>query len=555
MSKKIFRSVMLVAMAVLVACVLVILGVLYTYFMNIERSQLQMELAMAAAAVEDTGEEYLETVAKDSHRLTLIDTDGTVLYDTQEDASTLENHADREEVQEAFAQGSGESIRFSTTLLQRTQYYATRLSDGTVLRVAMTQATTFRLLLTFIEPIILVIILAAILAFFLSKRVSKRVVLPLNQLDLDHPLDNDAYEELSPLLTRINRLHHQIDAQMRELDQKREELETVTDGMQEGLVFLNQEGIILSINAAAQAIFRTDESCIGKDFLTVERRRAVTTCIQTALEQGHGETSVEQNGREYLFRCSAILEDGTVRGLVVLVVDNTDRAFAERNRREFTANVSHELKTPLQSIIGSAELLENGMVKQEDVPAFIHTISQESSRLVALVNDIIRLSQLDEGVTLPWEDVDLMELARETVSELQDEAGQKQVTLSVQGEPVGLQGVRQLLSEVMFNLCDNAIKYNKPQGSVTLTLEEEGDQAVFRVQDTGMGIPEEHQERIFERFYRVDKSHSKATGGTGLGLSIVKHAVQYHGGTIHLESQVGAGTTITVTLPKAQGQT
>ena len=351
-------------------------------------------------------------------------------------------------------------------------------------------------------------------------------------------------------MKRINSQRTQIDEQMRDLERRTSQFEQITGSMNEGLVLLDDKGVILSINPAAQRLFGTDGTCVGRDFLTVDRTPTLNRAIQSTMADGHKEIRCERSGREYQFDISPIHAEGKVVGAVLLTFDVTEQAFAERNRREFTANVSHELKTPLQSIIGSAELMENGLVKEEDVPRFVGHIRQEAARLVTLIEDIIRLSQLDEGGELPREDVDLLALAQEAGSALQSAAQTAKVSVAVEGEPIHLTGVRRLLYEVVYNLCDNAIKYNVPGGSVTVIVSEVEKNAVLIVKDTGIGIPPEHQSRVFERFYRVDKSHSKASGGTGLGLSIVKHAVQYHGGKLELQSQEGKGTTVMVCLPK-----
>ena len=373
---------------------------------------------------------------------------------------------------------------------------------------------------------------------------------PLETLDLEAPLENDTYEELSPLLNRINRQRRQIDSQLEALRQKNDEFAQITRSMKEGLVLLNEQGTILSINPAAQKLFRTDRSCLNQDFLTVERSPEISAAIRSALNSGHSEYRLQRGGREYQLDISRIESGGRTAGAVLLTFDVTEQAFAERNRREFTANVSHELKTPLQSILGSAELLENGMVKAEDVPRFVGRIRTEAARLVALIEDILRLSQLDEGGPMPYETVDLLDLARETAASLHDAAAAKNVRLTVSGEAAPIYSVRRLLTETIHNLCDNAIKYNVDGGTAEVLVEPSETCVTLTVRDSGVGIPPEHQERVFERFYRVDKSHSKASGGTGLGLSIVKHAVQSLGGRIDLDSVPGHGTTISVTLPK-----
>ena len=550
MTKKIFHSILLVAGAVLLASLLVIMGCLYEYFGSVEKKQLRDELELASAAVERSGEEYLSGISSDRYRLTWIARDGTVLYDTVTDAESLENHADREEVRQAFTNGEGESTRYSSTLLQKTMYSAHKLRDGSVLRISISRATAGVLLVGMVQPILVVVIVAFILSAVLAKSLSRRIVRPLNELDLEHPLENDAYEELSPLLGRINRQHRQIDEQMMELERQKMEFSQITGSMREGLVLLDEKERVLSINPAAYKLFDADERSVGQDFLTIDRSHDIRQAIAEAMTQGHGEARAERGGCVWQFDVSRIASGDTAVGAVLLAFDITDRETAEQNRREFTANVSHELKTPLQGIIGSAELLENGMVQPDDVPRFVGHIRKEAQRLVTLIGDIIRLSQLDEGDEMPRETVDLLTLSQETASDLQAAAEQKNVSLSVEGESMRVNGVRRLLYEVIYNLCDNAIKYNVEGGSVKVSVGTEGGKAVVSVADTGIGIAPEHQSRIFERFYRVDKSHSKASGGTGLGLSIVKHAVQYHHGTVELKSEEGKGTTIRVLLPK-----
>lgn len=549
MTKKIFRSVFLASMTVLIASLVVVLGVLYGYFSQVQEDELRTTMELAVNGVEQMGQEYLETLNSDDFRFTLVAADGNVLYDTQSDAQTMENHADREEIREALVSGRGSSSRYSSTLTEQTIYYAQRLSDGNVLRISVDQATVLMLVIGMLQPTAFVIILAVVLSLILSRRMAKRVVMPLNELDFDHPLENDAYEELSPLLTRINRQHRQIDAQLKELQRKSDEFEQITRYMSEGLVLINDKNVVVSVNRAAMEIFHTDASCIGQDFLTIERSTDMSHAIQSALTDGHMEIRAERDGKEYQFDISRIESDGAVIGAVILAFDITEQAFAERNRREFTANVSHELKTPLQSIIGSAELIENGLVKQEDMPRFMANIHTEAVRLVALIDDIIRLSQLDEGDELPYESVDLLSVAKEVAASLHDAAAAGKVKLTVTGESVTIKAVRRLVSEIVFNLCDNAIKYNVQNGSVDVSVTSDGKDAVLTVCDTGIGIPVEHQSRVFERFYRVDKSHSKESGGTGLGLSIVKHAAAYHNAKIDMVSKVGQGTTVTVTFP------
>ena len=551
MSHKIFRSILLVAAAVLLASLLIIMSYLYEYFAGVQERQLGDELSLAAAGVESYGDEYLQTVRPGDYRITWIAADGTVLYDSTNPDTPEENHAGREEVKRALETGEGKSTRYSTTLLEKTIYYARRLKDGTVLRMSISGATTGYLALGVVQPTLIVFVLALILSSALAKRLAHRIVEPLNHLDLDHPLDNAAaYAELSPLLRRIYEQRVENAAQLRALKQKTDEFNQTIGSMKEGLVLLDENERILSINAAAKEVFSVEGDCVGQDFLTVNRDPDMTHALEKARSDRHSEIRRELRGRMYQFDMSRIESGGASIGMVLLAFDITEREYAERNRREFTANVSHELKTPLQGIIGSAELIENGMVQPQDVPRFVSHIHSEASRMVTLIGDIIRLSQLDEGDVMPREDVDVLAAAKEAVLNLSDEAAKRGITMTVDGTPVTVYGVRRLISEIAFNLCENAVKYNHDGGSVTVKVEAEGENAVLTVQDTGIGIPDADQSRVFERFYRVDKSHSKASGGTGLGLSIVKHAVMYHHGRVELRSATGEGTCVRVILPK-----
>ena len=549
MTRKIFLSIMAAAAVVLLCSVLIIMGCLYDYFGGVQERQLEDELALAQTGVECSGKTYLKALEGESYRLTWIAPSGEVLFDSQAEESSMENHAQREEVRQALETGEGQSSRYSSTLLEKTIYYAKKLADGSILRISISRATAGVLVMGMLQPMLVVLAAALILALVLAKRISARIVAPLNRLDLEKPLENDTYEELSPLLTRINQQRRQIDAQLRTLQQKKDEFDQITASMNESLVLMNEKGTVLSINPAARALFHAEPDCVGQDFLTVERSHEISCAIRRALEEGHAELRVERGGHEYQLDISRIESEGTVIGAVLLAFDVTEQAFAERNRREFTANVSHELKTPLQSIMGSAELIENGLVKQEDMPRFVGHIRTEAARLVTLIEDIIRLSQLDEGGELPFEPVDLKKLAEEASASLASAAAEKQVTIRVHGDDRQITTVRRLASEIIYNLCDNAVKYNREGGSVDVTIDGTAHGAVVTVQDTGLGIPPAHQSRVFERFYRVDKSHSRQSGGTGLGLSIVKHAVQYLGGRIELESQPGKGTTMRVHFP------
>ena len=542
MTSKIFRSTVFVAVLVLLCSLGIVMGVLYNHFTQVQVQQLKDELSLVVTGTELYGYPFLEHVEAHRFRVTWIDRDGTVLFDTQVEEATMENHANREEILEAFAAGSGSAVRNSSTLTEQTYYEARRLTDGTVLRISADQASAWALMMDLLWPMLLIALLAMALSALLARRMARKIVEPLNRLDLEQPLSNDTYEELSPLLRRINQQHLQINAQMRKLQRKTDEFIQITSHMQEGLVVLDKETNIRSINSAATRIFGAEESCVGSSFFRINRSHALRNALNDALDRGHGSAVLELEGRAYRFDMSSIQSDGNLLGAVILVVDVTQAQNAEQMRREFSANVSHELKTPLQGIIGSAELLERGMVKQEDASRFVGHIRKEAKRLVNLIEDIIRLSQLVEGVELPTEQVDLLALAEDVKEILTPSAGERNVKIDVTGKGFSVKGVRRMLQEILYNLCDNAIKYNVPGGSVRIHLE----QNRLTVSDTGIGIPSEHQGRIFERFYRVDKSHSKASGGTGLGLSIVKHAAAYHKAEIRLDSTPGRGTTITI---------
>lgn len=549
MTKKIFHSILLVACTVLLACYLVILTSLNDYFTSLRKSQLKTQLSFASTAVEDEGIEYLKNLENGEYRLTLIDTDGTVLYDTNADAATMENHSDRREFQEAFLSGYGESHRYSRTLTEQTYYFAKKLSDDRVLRISTSQVTIVSLLLGMLQPLLVIAFLAILLSVFLAKRASLNLVKPLNNLDLNDPLSNDVYEELSPLLRHMAQQNKQIALQMDELSRSQNEFNAITSNMSEGLIVLNKDGVVVSLNTAARKIFEAEEDSIGKDFLTIDRTPEISRAIKETLSGKKQELEYEKNGRNYDLCINQIVEKDEVIGVLLLAIDNTEKIQAEQNRREFTANVSHELKTPLQSIIGSADLIESGLVKPEDMPRFIGHIKTDAARLVSLVSDIIRLSQLDENTEMNWENVDALSIAKEALEMVGPIAESRNISLTIKGEPAPLTSVHKLLYDIIYNLCDNAVKYNKEGGFVKVNVNTAGDKVQVAVSDNGVGIAPADQSRVFERFYRVDKSHSRESGGTGLGLSIVKHAVAYLKGSISLESTLGKGTTITVSFP------
>ena len=549
MTKKIFHSILLVACTVLLACYLVILTSLNDYFTSLRKSQLKTQLSFASTAVEDEGIEYLKNVESGEYRLTLIDTDGTVLYDTGADAASMENHSDRREFQEAFLSGYGESHRYSRTLTEQTYYFAKKLSDDRVLRISTSQVTIVSLLLGMLQPLLVIAFLAILLSVFLAKRASLNLVKPLNNLDLNDPLSNDVYEELSPLLRHMAQQNKQIALQMDELSRSQNEFNAITSNMSEGLIVLNKDGVVVSLNTAARKIFEAEEDSIGKDFLTIDRTPEISRAIKETLSGKKQELEYEKDGRNYDLCINQIVEKDEVIGVLLLAIDNTEKIQAEQNRREFTANVSHELKTPLQSIIGSADLIESGLVKPEDMPRFIGHIKTDAARLVSLVSDIIRLSQLDENTEMNWENVDALSVAKEALEMVGPIAESRNISLTIKGEPAPLTSVHKLLYDIIYNLCDNAVKYNKEGGFVKVNVKTAGDKVQVAVSDNGVGIAPADQSRVFERFYQVDKSHSRESGGTGLGLSIVKHAVAYLKGSISLESTLGKGTTITVSFP------
>ena len=552
MTKKIFRSILLVASTILIACFLVILTSLNDYFTSLRKSQLKTQLTYAVKGVEDEGISYLEGLDSSDYRLTLIAPDGTVLYDTAADAASMDNHSQREEVVSAQKNGFGESYRYSNTLTEKTLYFARKLSDDSVLRISTSHLTVLSLLLGMLQPLLVIACLAIVLSVVLSTRASKKIVAPLNNLNLQDPLSNDVYEELTPLLRHMDQQNKQIASQMEDLSRSRNEFDAITSNMNEGLIVLNREGTVVSLNAAAAKIFNAAEDAVGEDFLVIDRTPEISRAIKETLSGKRQEIQIERNGRNYELCINCILENEDVIGVLLLAIDNTDKIQAEQNRKEFTANVSHELKTPLQSIIGSADLLENGLVKPEDMPRFIGHIKTDATRLINLVSDIIRLSQLDENTEMPWEDTDALEVAHEVTEMLMPIAESRNIRLNVEGESAPVYSVHKLLHDIIYNLCDNAIKYNHEGGYVNLTIESKEGNVIISVADNGVGIAPADQQHVFERFYRVDKSHSRESGGTGLGLSIVKHAVAYLKGTVSLKSTPGEGTTITVTLKAAQ---
>ena len=546
MTKKIFRSMITVALTVLLTSLFVATTFIYDYFNKSQVKQLKAELELVKETVNTVGIEYFENFDSTVFRFTVVDEDGIVLYDTVADATQMENHSEREEIREALENGHGSSARNSSTLTEKTFYEAVLLDSGDVLRISVSQLTLGALFVGMSPAICAIIFVAGIVSFLLASKMTQKIIEPLNKLDLDNPTKNNSYEELSPILTKINKQHKQINRHIEELHRKADEFEQITSSMSEGLILIDEKGTILSINNACKKIYAVKTDVVGSNLLSVDRTKQMSNAVKDALGGEHSEFIIQKNGCEYQFNVNPIETDGKRLGAVILAFDITEKAFAERNRQEFTANVTHELKTPLQSIIGSAELLENGLVKPEDTGRFVGNIRKEASRLVSLINDIIRLSQLDENHEPATETVNLREVANEVVEVLTASATKKDVSLEVIADACVIYGVHRYIYEIIYNLCDNAIRYNVNGGKVTIDIHRENNRNVIVVSDTGIGIDAEHHARIFERFYRVDKSHSKETGGTGLGLSIVKHAVMYHKGKIELESELGKGTTVKV---------
>ena len=553
MTKRIFHSICLVALTVFLASVALFMGVLYGYFSNVEQAQLKMQTSLAAQGVANEGIAYFHDLKVKNYRISWIDTAGNVIFDSASDTAKMENHLEREEVREALSSGYGESRRYSATLMERSLYSAQKLDDGTILRLSISQHSIIMLLLGMIQPICIIFLIALTLSIVLATQVSKKIVKPLNEIDLDNPLSNEGYDELSPFLRRIDSQQKQLRGQKAELLQKENELNTIIGSMNEGMILLNQKGKIISINPAAQKLLDADADCIGSDMLSLCRNLELQKILTKALHGEPGENIIRLHGESYQIDADPITSENIVKGAALFFFNVTEKEKAEQIRREFTANVSHELKTPLHSISGYAELLKNDMVKENDKIPFAGKIYDEAGRMIQLVEDIISLSHLDEGADdMQREDIDLYTLADKAIQNLEPHANAVFVTLELSGVSAILNGIPQLLYSVVYNLCDNAIKYNHKNGKVIVNIQSENNKVVLSVQDTGIGIAPEHQERIFERFYRVDKSHSKAVGGTGLGLSIVKHAAKIHNAKVEVKSLVGKGTTVIVTFPKQE---
>ena len=550
MTAKLFRTSMAVAVSVMVLSIALFMGMLYQYFSDQMMTELESETWLVSRGVELDGMDYLNGLHTTS-RVTWVAADGTVLYDNEADASTMENHADREEIREALTSETGTAQRFSSTLSEQTLYVTQRLSDGTVIRLASAQKTVGLLLISMIQPILIILVLSLLLSAVLASRLSKGLIKPILSLDLEHPEDCETYDELTPLLSRLKRQNDTIQQQMNLLKQRQTEFAALTDNMSEGFLLLDRQGHVLSHNSGALRLLGVEEPEGEVNVLVLNREEPFRQAVDEALSGKRSQQMLHLNGRYCKLLANPVLADGKPAGAVLVLLDVTEQEQRDELRREFTANVSHELETPLTSISGIAEIMQSGMVKPEDIQSFAGDIYQEAQRLIALVEDIIRLSRLDEGAeSLEREPVNLLSIAQDVARRLDSAAQKAGVTLKVMGLSVEVRGIPSVLDEMVYNLCDNAIKYNHPGGTVNVTVAPTDDgSAEVTVEDTGIGIPVEDQSRVFERFYRVDKSHSKEIGGTGLGLSIVKHGASLHGAQIHMDSQVGRGTSVQLLFP------
>lgn len=551
LTKKIFKSTMLVCALVLAVGLAAVMGILYNDFDGQMRKELSKEALYLAYGVEQQGVDYLKNIKDKNSRITYIDQDGTVLYDNKADAAEMENHSNRKEFQKAEKYGAGESSRYSDTLSEKTIYYAKRLNDGTVLRVSGTQDSVLALVENLVLPLGLVLFLMLILSGIMASVISKRIVKPVNELDLEHPEENQIYEELSPLLSKIHRQNREIQNQLELAKQQQAEFSLITENMQEGLIVIDKYTMILSANSSAWNLFRVDKVSQGESVYCLDRAEDFRHAIEQVLGGEHAELILKLNGSDIQLIANPVIRGQKTEGAVILLVNVTEKLERENLRREFSANVSHELKTPLTSISGFAEIMQDGLVKEEDIPQFAGRIYKESQRLLQLVEDVIQISQLDEEKTsYTWESVDVYQVCKNAFESLKEKAQSMNVHLYICGDSMKMEAVRTLLEEAVYNVCDNAIKYNRNDGSVSIFLTQTAHEIQIVVKDTGVGIPREDQDRVFERFYRVDKSHSKEIGGTGLGLSIVKHAVGTLKGSVILQSEEGCGTEICMKFPK-----
>ena len=553
MTQKIFRSIFLVALAVMLSVSALIMGMMYRYTSMETRKELSREAEYIALGIQNEGTayfDYLDKVHLTDSRVTWIAPDGDVLFDSVMEEGEMENHADREEVREAFRDGHGEGERFSSTLSEKTWYCAVRLEDGSVVRLSIETASILTVFFTMTYPLVLILVAIGCVSLFLAFQTAKLITNPINEIDLEHPENAVVYDELSPLLRKIAVQNREIHRQMAELKRRKEEFDTITANMQEGLLVLDAEGAVLSSNEGVLRLLGLSHVEEGQNVFQLNRSETFRRGVEAALKGEHREEKLELGGRVYELFANPVFRDGENAGVILVLFDATEKEGREKLRREFTANVSHELKTPLTSISGFAEIMKSGMVRPEDMGNFAGKIYDEAQRLIALIQDIIKLSKLDEKESfLEKEWVELDTLVLEVRERLQPAAEKKNVHLVANVVPLQVFGVKPVLMEMVYNLCDNAIRYNRPDGEVRMTLREEDGTAVLEVADTGIGIAKEEQERIFERFYRVDASRSAENGGTGLGLSIVKHGAALHNGKVSLKSILGEGTTMTICIP------
>ena len=528
-----------------------ILGILYRYFDRELVGELKKEASYLVQGVEADGEEYLRGIKDKDARITYISGDGVVLYDSQAEAESMENHSDREEVKAALESGSGTCRRISRTLSEKTIYYALKLDNGNILRVSSTQYSVFELILQLVQPMMWVLLLMIILSGIFASKLSDRIVQPVNELNLDYPEEVQIYDELSPLLSKIHRQNKQIQEQLDLARQQQEEFTIITENMQEGLLVIDRYTMILSGNTSAWRIFKVKDQKVGSSVYCLDRSEEFRKTVEQVLGGRHSSVLLKMDGGYVQMLANPVIRSANPMGAVLLLMNVTEKVERENLRREFSANVSHELKTPLTSISGFAEIIQDGFVQPEDVKKFAGRIYKEAQRLIQLVEDTIRISQLDEGeMPYEWEKVDLYAMSRSVFNTLKDAAYKRDVHLYIDGERMICSTVRPIMEEVLYNLCDNAVKYNRQGGTASIILRQTPTEVRITVADNGIGIPKEDQNRVFERFYRVDKSHSKEIGGTGLGLSIVKHGVAFLGGSMEMSSEEGKGTEITVIFSK-----
>lgn len=546
MHKRIFRSSMLVTLFVLLSSIVLIMGILYDYFESQLINELKREAAYISAAIENDGLDYINNMDDKNERITLISPDGTVIADTVADADVLENHIDREEVKEAIQNGSGTSSRYSDTLTEKIVYYAVKMKNGEILRISTRHYTVVMILLGLAQPIVIVVLISVLLSLWLCHRVSVKLIEPINTLDLEHPENNATYDELTPLLKKIAHQRKTIKEQLKNATHMQEEFRLITENMNEGFLVIDKEMRILTHNTAAMKLLNMSEA-ESEDVLSVNRSKEFRKMLERVLSGVRNESETESDGKYYRFIANPVLDENNIIGAVIVILDVTESVNREKLRREFTSNVSHELKTPLTSISGFAEIMKNGDTPDEMVIDFSNSIYDEAQRLISLVSDIMKISELDEkAVVYEKETVDLYSLSLEVAERLRAEADKKNIKINVIGDAAEVIGVRKILDEMIYNLCDNAIKYNKENGIVDIIVSLADSKVKLIVRDTGIGIPKAQQNRVFERFYRVDKARSRAIGGTGLGLAIVKHGAMYHNAEIELESKENVGTSVSV---------